>query len=188
VQAASGGAAMAEAGHTASSLAVVSLAVAAAGSAAAPRDGGAAAAVGVGLRAGAAVVVGRAWQRARHDVPGQRGVADEPRPRERDGGVDARGVAVVDARGVGAVEARGVGVVEPPPAAEHAAKPEHVVVAAGEKLRVVLGGARVGRRRRRGHRERGDEGEEERGACVPCHGSWQSGGRAGRLSCVELVI
>jgi hypothetical protein len=140
----------------------VAVAVAAAGSAAAPRDRVAAAAVGVGLRAGAAVVVGRAALRARGAVPGQRGVADEPRgPRDREG-VDARGVAVV--------EARGVSVVEPTPAVEQVGVV--VVAAADEQLRAGVGGARVGRRRRRrGHRERGYEGEEEPGARVPCHGS-----------------
>lgn len=138
----------------------VAVAVAAAGSAAAPRDRVAAAAVGVGLRAGAAVVVGRAALRARGAVPGQRGVADEPRgPRE---GVDARGVAVV--------EDRGVSIVEPTPAVEQVGVV--VVAAADEQLRAGVGGAQVGRRRRRrGHRERGYEGEEEPGARVPCHGS-----------------
>ena len=45
-------------------------------SAAAARDGGAAAGVGVGLAAGAAVVVGGAAQGAGHVVPPQRAVAD----------------------------------------------------------------------------------------------------------------
>lgn len=147
--------------------------------AAALRDGGAAAAVGVGLRAGSAVVVGRAALRARGAVPGKRQVADVPPRRRRRGvvvgarrvGVGARGVRVGAARAVVEI------VVQPPPS-DHAAQPEHVVVAAADEHQLLVGGAHVGRGRRCRHGEHGHGGEEQRG--VPCHGlCFSSGRRAG---------